>query len=131
MRLPPIPIAADRAALDLAKPEQIEEALDGLAPELIINRPGLPIFTGGDHVREWRQMYEQASSWIASACRILEDCAGSAQPLSNGLPSRAALNQFLDRSQHFRERRCQSDYIPPPAQPHGLCGFGMSGISAR
>jgi dTDP-4-dehydrorhamnose reductase len=30
-------IAADRAKLDLTQPQQIEQALDGLAPELIIN----------------------------------------------------------------------------------------------
>ena len=46
---------------------------------------------------EWKQMYEHTSRNIASACRILEGGAGSPEPLSNLLPWRTVLGQFLIR----------------------------------
>ena len=54
---------------------------------------------------EWKQMYEHASRNIASACRILEGGAGSPEPLSNLLPWRTVLGQFLIRGRDLRERR--------------------------
>jgi hypothetical protein len=54
---------------------------------------------------EWKQMYEQASRNIASACRILEGGAGSPGPLNNGLSWRTVLGQFLDRGRDLGERR--------------------------
>ena len=54
---------------------------------------------------EWKQMYEQISLNIASACRVLEGGAGSPEPLSNLLPWRTVLGQFLIRGRDLRERR--------------------------
>ena len=54
---------------------------------------------------EWKQMYEQASRNIASACRMLEGGAGSPEPPSNLLSWRTVLGQFLDRRRDLRERR--------------------------
>jgi len=54
---------------------------------------------------EWRQMYEQASSRVAFACRILECCTASSEVLSNEMPWRPALDRFLNRARDFGERR--------------------------
>ncbi len=54
---------------------------------------------------EWKQMYEQASRSIASACEILEGGARSPEPLSNALPLRAVLDQFRYRVRGLGERR--------------------------
>ena len=54
---------------------------------------------------EWKQMYEQASRSIGSACQILEGGAGSPNPLSSAIPWRAVFNQFLDRGRGVSERR--------------------------
>jgi hypothetical protein len=53
---------------------------------------------------EWKQMYEQASLSIGSACQILEGGAGSPNPLSNAIPWRAVFNQFLDRARDVGEK---------------------------
>jgi len=55
---------------------------------------------------EWKQMYEQASRSITSACEILEGDTRIPEPLSNTLALRAVLDQFLYRVRDFGERRC-------------------------
>ena len=50
---------------------------------------------------DWKQMYEQASLKIASACQILEGSVASANPLGTGFEGRSAFHQLLDSARAF------------------------------
>lgn len=54
---------------------------------------------------EWKEMYEQASQSIASACQLLEAGAAAPQLQTNAVPWRALFDQFFDRPRNLGERR--------------------------
>ena len=54
---------------------------------------------------DWKQMYEQASLKIASACQILEGSVASASPLGTAFEGRSAFHQLLDSARVFSAKR--------------------------
>jgi hypothetical protein len=58
-----------------------------------------------DKFAEWREMYEQASVSLDSACRILEGLTESSAPSVNIEPWRGAVGQMINLARDARPRR--------------------------